>query len=382
MILINFKQIIFLTSIILTTVYTHYINYNYILKKRDDEEPPQSLYYYYEQLNSNEKMIYESLRNQIESALESGNGLYDFYVYDVPIENEDEASVAGFRATSAFVMDNPKYFWIGHGNKQSTTTSGNLINEMAISFNRSYSEEEIVSMYKQMIERVEPVLTILNTLPNNCEKLKYIHDYLIRNVVYEIGEEYSKYNAYGALVDNKSVCEGYAEAFTYICQLVNIPTVIVNSEKHEWNYVKMDDGKWYAMDVTYDDPKIGFMDFKVGDERNKKYDYFLIGKNSIVTSDNKRMKFKDSKDHKALDYLLVESAVGIEFPEISDTPYDCHLDLTTNYIRDYYVPHKKYYIYIFIGLGVLLILSIIYYCIKNIKNRKNRKESKRRLNEQ
>ncbi|ORX83746.1 hypothetical protein BCR32DRAFT_326254 [Anaeromyces robustus] len=328
-------------------------------------------------------MIYESLRNQIESALESGNGLYDFYIYDVPVSNEDEASLAGFRATSAFVMDNPKYFWIGHGNKQSTTTSNNVIKEMVISFNQSYSKDEIINMYNQMVQKIEPVLTVLDTLPSTCEKLKYIHDYLIQNIVYETGDEYSKYNAYGAIVENKSVCEGYAEAFTYICQLVKIPTVIVNSQRHEWNYVKMDDGKWYAMDVTYDDPKIGYMEFKSGDDRNKKYDYFLIGKNSIVTSDNKKIPFKDSSDHQVLDYLLIESAVGIDFPEIADNSYDCHLDLRTNYIQDYFIPNKKLYIYILIGLAALFVLSLICLCVRGIKSDdKNRtKEYKRRYKE-
>jgi len=322
-------------------------------------------------------MIYDSLRSQIDNALESGSGLYDFYIYDIPIDNEDEATLAGFRATSAFVMDNPKYFWIGHGNKQSTTTTNNIIKEMVISFNESYPEDEIVGMYNKLNEKIEPVLTVLNTLPNNCEKLKYIHDFLIQNIVYENGEEYSKYNAYGALVENESVCEGYAEAFTYICQLVNIPSVIVNSQTHEWNYVKMDDGKWYAMDVTYDDPKIGYMEFKTGDDRNKKYDYFLIGKNSIVTSDNKKIPFKDSRDHQALDYLLVESAVGIEFPEISDDPYDCHLNLPTNYIQDYFIPNKKLYLYILIGLAALFVLSVFCLCIRSFKSNNEEKEYRR-----
>jgi len=311
------------------------------------------------------KTIYDSLREQIEKGLETGHPLYDFSVYDVKLHDADDASLAGFRATSAFVMDNPKYFWIGRGNQQSITTVDDVIKELKISFKQSYAEEDLVRLLKKVNDNISELLKEIKTMPTTCHKLQLIHDYLIKTVVYKYGEEYSRYNLYGALVDHASVCEGYAEAFTYICQLVGIPSIIVNSKSHEWNLVQMDNGQWYAMDVTYDDPKINNMDFDSGDDRNKKYDYFLIGQNSQINNDNVKMPYSQSEEHKILDYLLVEDSTGFTFPEIAKEAYQCPIKMSTNYIYDYYIPNKMLYVYIIIGFLALIVVMFVVSCIRS-----------------
>lgn len=55
----------------------------------------------------------------------------------------------------------------------------------------------------------------------------------------------------------KPVCEGYARALKLICDELEIPCVLVSgmgeNENHMWNYVKLENGYWYAMDVTWND---------------------------------------------------------------------------------------------------------------------------------
>ena len=50
------------------------------------------------------------------------------------------------------------------------------------------------------------------------------------------------------------VCEAYAEAFQYLCDLsrfdANISSITVDNESHRWNLVHMDDGLNYLVDVT------------------------------------------------------------------------------------------------------------------------------------
>lgn len=65
----------------------------------------------------------------------------------------------------------------------------------------------------------------------------------------------------------QTVCAGYSAAFKLLCDRKSIPCVIVSGKAtagagqsvgsdggHAWNYVQMDDGKWYAVDATWNDP--------------------------------------------------------------------------------------------------------------------------------
>lgn len=118
---------------------------------------------------------------------------------------------------------------------------------------------------------------------NRYEQLKSIHDYIAKFTYYDTEAKFSS-SALGALVEPGVVCEGYSEAFKLICDRLDIPCVCVfgnmnlqERSGHMWNYVRMEDGIWYAMDVTWDDT-----DGKGG--RELKYDYFLKGSTSFFTN--------------------------------------------------------------------------------------------------
>ena len=102
----------------------------------------------------------------------------------------------------------------------------------------------------------------------------------------------------GALIKNKVVCEGYAKAFKYLLDSLKIECILVSgtainssgeSESHMWNYVKLDD-KWYAVDVTWDDPII------IGgrNPNNLRHDYFLKGSNTFIYSHYANGKMSDT----------------------------------------------------------------------------------------
>ena len=90
------------------------------------------------------------------------------------------------------------------------------------------------------------------------------------------------------------VCEGYARAFKVLCDKLNIPCILAHGEaksnpsdeggRHMWNEVGMDDDKWYAVDVTWNDP------VKRGADNNQKVSglechfWLLLGKYDEVSS--------------------------------------------------------------------------------------------------
>ena len=90
------------------------------------------------------------------------------------------------------------------------------------------------------------------------------------------------------------VCEGYARAFKVLCDKLDIPCILANGnaksspngegEAHMWNEVGMDDDKWYAVDVTWNDP------IMYGADNNQKVSggesqfWLLLGKYDEVSS--------------------------------------------------------------------------------------------------
>lgn len=129
-------------------------------------------------------------------------------------------------------------------------------------------------LYEEVVKVIE---TIIKPGMTDYEKELAIHDYLVVNCEYgytEASQEYA-YRAYGALIQNKAVCNGYAEAMALLLECVDVQNDIMTGtalgELHAWNRVCLD-GKWYQVDATWDDPVpdrgsfAGHMYFNVTDD--------------------------------------------------------------------------------------------------------------------
>ncbi len=141
------------------------------------------------------------------------------------------------------------------------------------------------------------LLDMPDSATTRYKRLEYIHDYLTDTITYDsnalkasnnksstLAEQWGyAWEAYGALIKQSSVCEGYAKAFKLACDKLDIPCQLVSGyagESHMWNVVQMEDGKWYAVDVTFDDPIYNFTPSKEQIERDKDT-YFLVGSNTL-----------------------------------------------------------------------------------------------------
>ncbi len=92
------------------------------------------------------------------------------------------------------------------------------------------------------------------------ERELILHDELAARVTYIDGT--NGHNLYGALVEGKAVCEGYARAFQYLMYQAGTQCLFVEGtsirpggskgEAHAWNLVEIG-GKYYHTDVTWDD---------------------------------------------------------------------------------------------------------------------------------
>ena len=111
-------------------------------------------------------------------------------------------------------------------------------------------------LYEEVTKVIE---TIIKPDMTDYEKELAIHDYLVTTCEYgytDASKEYA-YRAYGALIQHKAVCNGYAEAMALLLECVDIENDIMTGtalgELHAWNRVCLD-GKWYQVDATWNDP--------------------------------------------------------------------------------------------------------------------------------
>lgn len=116
--------------------------------------------------------------------------------------------------------------------------------------------------YSAMMAAVQTARTeIYASIPDaadDYEKEKAVHDRLIARCRYEDGDWSS--GIYGALVEGKAVCSGYARAAQFLLDGLGIRNYLVTGqagseddrENHMWNTVFID-GNPYYLDVTWDD---------------------------------------------------------------------------------------------------------------------------------
>lgn len=132
-------------------------------------------------------------------------------------------------------------------------------------------------------------------------KIKSIHDYMCKNVTYDWDHKKDdactdKYTAYGACVNGKAVCEGYALLLYRLFLENDIDARVIegtgNGEAHSWDIVKIDD-HYYYIDSTWN-------------STYGSHDWFLNGKD-------------DFGDHKAKSEYT-SSSFTKKYP-ISDTHY-------------------------------------------------------------
>lgn len=141
----------------------------------------------------------------------------------------------------------------------------------------SITYEDDAKTYQKKRKQVEKKVTeiidqIIQEDMSDLEKEIAINTYLCENITYdrkalenakeknmkETDKEYrDAFNVYGALINGKAVCAGYAGAFKLLADKAGLECIIVTGSlegglAHEWNKVRIE-GKWQIIDVTNND---------------------------------------------------------------------------------------------------------------------------------
>lgn len=287
------------------------------LSAAKEEHSVSAKTYFYDQLTEEGKWIYDALTAPEHlDALKRGEAIpvaahtiaipedvnqeqFDALVNELTTEQARLGTIMQYAAdaTSAINRDRSDIFWTNRVHARVVFAIGGEIQEdnISISPGNEYTVLLLVSLpvaedwdgdgaYDRHLETDIATLTqAIETVSNEArqafstryEQLRYVNDLLCRINDYHTeaadADEYPQYYPWTALsalspldTENdeadgalKPVCEGYARALKLICDALDIPCVLANGQgngmNHMWNYVQLEDGNWYAIDVTWND---------------------------------------------------------------------------------------------------------------------------------
>ena len=295
------------------------------------------------QLEAEAKEIYDHFVSTYAVNRQAGELTYTFsspFTFHTAIENgnfvENEdyqeicetISVAFQSAMDAFLYDYPDVFWFRSGSYSfgisfsgsSDSNMNGTISSAVFTPAEIYSgaSSKISSYDDKVSEAVNTIRSAVGTDADGMSVLKYVHDYICNHAYYNLTDEAKVHSSEPFFIgDGGVVCEGYAKTFKVLCDKLSLPCACVSgtaktsdgkNEAHMWNLVQMEDGKWYLVDVTWDD------------QTSKIYDtYFLAGATSAGFNDIISKERTESTDFSSTGWK------NFVYPVLSSDKYTPHV---------------------------------------------------------
>ncbi|MBP5617623.1 MAG: leucine-rich repeat protein [Clostridia bacterium] len=201
-------------------------------------------YYGRAQLNSDEQAAYDLIAAGIENASASIN-----------IQNCKLTENQFVKVFNYYHYDHPQHFWLDTSYSYSMFIQGGKSYVKSVTPAYLFTGSELTQARSAFDSAVDAVISQVAGMASDYDRALYLHDWLCNNVVYDLNAA-NAHDAYGAMVDGKAVCEGYAEAYQYMLYRVGIQCLMAvgssKGEAHGWNIVCIG-GSYYHVDVTWDD---------------------------------------------------------------------------------------------------------------------------------
>lgn len=330
---------------------------------------------YGEQLDENSLLIYNTLDDNFDK-LKGGKEEIVIKLKEPIISNsKDELNQSinmlakdCFYALGAFDYDKAGIFWINYNSIYAEAfyfiyTDGHFeVDEVVLKKDERYDnyylddfqsadEDTINYICDELYTKIDEIVAEAESYGNKSiyDKLKYFNRWLVDTNEYNryvsIKDEEEKKKASklawtvvsGLLRGNTNlknrenpVCEGYARAFKMLCDKIGVECILVGSDKHMWNYVKMEDGNWYAVDTTWNDP-VYDEEYKPSKEEMDiiSMNYFLVGQNTI----NNKETF--ISQHKPSGTLKMSESKGFVYPYVQSERYEYREEQTETTTNSY-----------------------------------------------
>ena len=178
-----------------------------------------------------------------------------------------------------FKQDNPLFYWLSN-------TLQYTIEALQLFAEEEYTDGATRIEYNEALySKIEDYKDIVKGETSEYQIALAYHDEIIKAVDYaydDLGAPSSEpwaHSILGVFEKRGAVCESYAKTFQLLLNASDVENVLVTGdgggESHAWNMARLDDGKWYYFDLTWDDTP----DWEWGIS----YNYFAVAKDQSVS---------------------------------------------------------------------------------------------------
>lgn len=222
--------------------------------------------YYFSLLNTEEKKLYLNLKKQADRYMtgteqfqttEVNRNGENVPVYIMPLTSFEGLSTPQMKKVFyCFMFENPQYYFMRNSVVYSETT-----NMMTVGLYKVFSDGNTRAEYtRRFAEQLQSWDEQVNAAQTPAEKEQLIHKIVCDNVTYHEtmnvddpdDKQMSQSCISAVLFEKKTVCAGYAQLFSLLCNRAGITCVTVTSPGHAWNKVRMGN-VWYNVDCTWND---------------------------------------------------------------------------------------------------------------------------------
>lgn len=285
-------------------------------------------YYYNQLLTENSKRIYQALDDiRVEDKFKTGTYTLDL-VSGGYLENRayDSTLMNDFAmARDSFRFDHPELFYVDFDKisiRQTQNATNYRINlgvgRSTDYFSDGFNTVNVNEAIDKTNSKVDEIINKTKEITKKKDILSVVYKEVIKSATYKLEEnatldnKYHVRSSYGTLVRGEALCEGFAKTTKVILDKLGFNNVLVQgsylyedrTELHMWNYVQMEDNRWYLLDTTMDNGL---------DDNGGSTEYFL----------------KSNKDKVSTEYVadgVVSASSGstmfeLNYPCLSIVPY-------------------------------------------------------------
>lgn len=244
----------------------------------------------YESLGTEDKQLYLNICSAVMQFKDSAA----IAVYDNKEDLEKDLETIESLYRQIF-FEQSEIFWVDPYSISLEYTESLGGYKLFIKPNYLVASKDVSEMKRDLNEVLEDIANQAKAKENLFESLLFVHDYILEKAEYDYAlaesDDYNttRINAYGCLLEGKTICSGYTLAFDAVLKRMGIECgAEFNNysrfsliDGHVWNYCKLE-GDYYYFDLTWDDTSFDSDTYKPYFDFG--YTYFGVNREELAST--------------------------------------------------------------------------------------------------